>query len=159
MPLFIRLKAMYETIITTLNHYYLWIKALHIIAVICWMAGLFYLPRLFVYHVETDHEVIKESFKEWERRLYKIIMQPAMHLSLLSGVILATILDAWMSPWFHLKLTALILLVIFHFSLNTYRRELADQSCIRTGRFFRMINEIPTVLLIIIVIAVVVKPF
>ncbi len=152
-------QTMYETFMTVLNHSYLWIKALHIIAVICWMAGLFYLPRLLVYHVETANSDTQETFKIMEYKLYKIIMQPAMHLTLLSGILLAMILDTWMSPWFHLKLTAIIFLVFFHFSLNKYRKELADRRCKHTGRFFRMINEIPTVLLIIIVIAVVVKPF
>ncbi|MBX9976658.1 MAG: protoporphyrinogen oxidase HemJ [Alphaproteobacteria bacterium] len=149
----------FHNIIDIISPGYLWLKALHIIAVICWMAGLFYLPRLFVYHVEAEHDDTKDTLKMMQYKLYKIIMQPSMHLSLLSGILLAMILDTWMSPWFHLKLTALILLVFFHFSLNHYRKELADQGCKRTGRFFRMINEIPTVLLVIIVIAVVVKPF
>ncbi len=142
-----------------LDHYYLWIKAFHLIAVIAWMAGLFYLPRLFVYHVETSIRETRETFVVMEARLYKIIMQPAMHLTLTLGILLAMVPGTWSSPWLHAKLAAVFLLVLFHFFLNTCRKELAEGRCRFTGKFFRIINEIPTLLLIIIVIFAIVKPF
>lgn len=148
-----------EHLISIIEDYYLWIKAFHIIAVIAWMAGLFYLPRLFIYHIETDHFETKETFVIMERKLYKIIMQPAMHLSLLLGFALSMLPGTWSSPWIHLKLLAVFFLVGFHLMLNVWRKALKTNTCHRTSRFFRIINEIPTLLLIIIVIAVVVKPF
>lgn len=141
-----------------LDHSYLWIKGFHLVAVIAWMVGLFYLPRLFVYHSETAHKETRDTFIIMESKLYRIIMQPAMHLSLLLGFILATLAGAWVSPWFHLKLAAVFFLVIFHLFLNKCRKEFAEGRCRHTSRFFRIINEIPTVLLIIIVIATIVKP-
>ena len=142
-----------------LSEYYNWIKALHVMGVMAWMAGLFYLPRLFVYHTEAPNGACHETFKVMERKLFKIIMQPAMHFSLVSGIILAIIQDVWKTPWFHLKLTALVLLIAYHFFLNYARKLLEQDQCHYSGRFFRVINEIPTVLMAIIVIAVIVKPF
>lgn len=142
-----------------LSDYYLWIKAFHVMGVIAWMAALFYLPRLFVYHRETSSVEIHETFKVMQRRLYKIIMNPAMHFSLVTGVILAIIQDVWTDPWFHLKLAAVIFLIAYHFFLNYCRKLLANDNCHYSGRFFRIINEVPTVLMAIIVIAVIVKPF
>lgn len=150
---------MHTFLLDFLDQWYLWIKAFHIIAVIAWMAGIFYLPRLFVYHVETTNIDTKKTFIIMEHKLYKIIMQPSMHLSLLLGIILAMLPGTWSSPWFHLKLLAVFFLVFFHLFLNKCRKELAEDRCTRSGRFFRIINEIPTLLLAIIVIAVVVKPF
>lgn len=143
-----------------LSGYYLWIKGLHVLAVIAWMAGLFYLPRLFVYHVGVDPESETANvFKVMEYRLYKIIMVPSMLLSLASGIFLAMILEVWSSGWFHLKVTSVILLIIFQHLLSYWRKQLAAGTCVRTASFFRLINEVPTLLLIVIIICVIIKPF
>jgi putative membrane protein len=139
---------------------YLWIKAVHIIAIVAWMAGLFYLPRLFVYHAGVDPESeAAQLFKVMEYRLYKIIMAPSMLLSLASGIFLVMIQEVWSSGWFHLKMTCVICLMAFHHLLGHWRRQLAIGKCTRTALFFRLINEAPTLLLIVIVISVIVKPF
>lgn len=139
---------------------YLWIKALHVIAIVAWMAGLFYLPRLFVYHAGVDSKSeAAQLFQVMEYRLYQIIMIPSMLLSLASGVFLAMIQNVWSSGWFHLKLTCVVGLVILHHLLNHWRKQLATGACTRTAPFFRLINEVPTLLLIVIIISVIVKPF
>ena len=139
----------------------LWIKALHIVAVIAWMAGLFYLPRLYVYHVsqkigsETD-----ELFKIMERRLLKAIMRPACVVALLAGGYLVTASGfAWFDVWLSAKLLAVVLLVVYHGMLESYCKKFAGGWRGRSERYFRILNEVPTVLLIWIVIFVVVKPF
>ena len=139
----------------------LWIKALHIVAVIAWMAGLFYLPRLYVYHVsqkigsETD-----ELFKIMERRLLKAIMRPACVVALLAGGYLVTASGfAWSDVWLSAKLLAVVLLVVYHGMLESYCKKFAGGWRGRSERYFRILNEVPTVLLIWIVIFVVVKPF
>jgi putative membrane protein len=124
-----------------------------------WMAGLFYLPRLFVYHVEASNQEMRDTFCVMERRLFKIIMQPAMHFALALGIILAMLPGTWSAPWFHLKLTAIIILISYHYFLNKCRKDLLNGCCQRSSRFFRIINEIPSVILIIILIAVYVRPF
>lgn len=143
-----------------LEPYILWIKVIHVVSIIAWMAGLFYLPRLFVYHVKNVHNLeMAETFKLMEKRLYVFIMQPAMIFSLLTGGIIATIENIWSFGWIHLKLLAVISLLIFHLMLNHWRYNLAANNCSHGERFFRIINEIPTLLLIIIVICVKIKPF
>lgn len=140
--------------------YLLELKAFHIVCVIAWMAGLFYFPRLLVYHVQNqDKPEVTTVFKVMEKRLYKFIMMPAMIFSLISGIIIANITQAWSSNWMHLKLLAVISLVIFHLMLDYWRQNLSTNNCHHSEKFFRIINEIPTVLLIIIVIGVVLKPF
>jgi putative membrane protein len=143
-----------------LSDYYLWIKALHMFAVIAWMAGLFYLPRLLVYHsgVDTKSEAA-QLFTVMEYRLNRIIMIPSMLLSLASGIFLANIQDVWSSGWFHIKLTCVVGLVVFHYLLNHWHKQLATGVCKRNTPFFRLINEVPTLLLIVIIISVIVKPF
>lgn len=143
-----------------LDHY-LWIKALHIIAVIAWMAGLFYLPRLFVYHVTAEKGSDKsETFKVMERRLLKVIMNPAMIASWLLALLML-----WLNPvllesgWMHGKLTAVILLSGFHGVLAKNVRVFAADQNTKSEKYFRIINEVPTVLLFVIVILAVVKPF
>ena len=136
------------------------IKALHLISIIAWMSGLFYFPRLLVYHTQNkDNPQLVAVFKVMEERLYKIIMVPAMILSLLSGFIIANLTLVWSSGWMHLKVLAVVCLLIFHFMLNHWRQRLATYNCHHSEKFFRIINEIPTVLLIIIVICVILKPF
>ena len=144
----------------TLIPYYLWIKSLHVISVIAWMAGLFYLPRLFVYHSQpqTSPET-KATFLIMQDKLYRVIMQPAMIFSLTTGGILAILLKAWSEPWLHIKLLSILLLLVFHFSLRKWHFEFERGEIHRSERFFRMINEVPTVLLIAIVICVTIKPF
>ncbi len=140
--------------------YYLWFKALHLIAIVAWMAGLFYLPRLFVYHVGVDpSSEAAQLFKVMEYRLYKIIMVPSMLLSLASGIFLVMIQQVWSSGWFHLKLTCVVGLVLLQHLLSHWRKQLALGTCTRTAPFFRLINEVPTLLLIFIIISVIVKPF
>jgi protoporphyrinogen IX oxidase len=139
----------------------LWIKALHIIAVIAWMAGLFYLPRLYVYHtkqiVGSDTD---ELFKVMERRLLKAIMRPACVVALLAGGYLVSVSGfAWSDHWLLLKLVGVLALLIYHGMLESYCGKFAGGWRGRTERYFRVLNEVPTVLLIWIVIFVVVKPF
>lgn len=145
-----------------LQPYYLWIKAFHMVSIVAWMAGIFYMPRLLVYHTQAQSKGEASSFFEiMEKRLYKIIMVPAMHLSLVLGIILAIIPDVinWSSGWLHVKLLCVLALIFFQYQLNRWRQELAQGSCTKSTRFFRVINEIPTLLLIIICICVIVKPF
>jgi len=136
-----------------MSDYYLWAKAFHIIFIVAWMAGL------FVYHVGVDpNSEAAQLFKLMEYRLYKIIMVPSMFLSLASGIFLAMIQQVWSSGWFHIKLTCVVCLVIFQHLLSYWRKQLAIGTCIRNARFFRLINEVPTLLLVIIVISIIVKP-
>lgn len=136
----------------------LWIKSLHLIFVVSWFAGLFYLPRLFVYHAQATDGISLERFKLMERRLYRGIMMPAMFLTLASGLWL------WLGfgfrgGWIHAKVVLVVLLVAYHFWLRRMLGDFARGANTRTDRFYRVVNELPTVLLIAIVILVVVKPF
>lgn len=138
-----------------------WVKALHVISVIAWMAGLFYLPRLFVYHVGTEPGSIQsETFKIMERRLLRGIINPAMVLTWLFGLwmVFAGVVD-WSSGWPYVKAAAVIALSGFHGLLSRWRREFAEDRNTRPARFYRIINEVPTVLMVVIVLAVVAKPF
>jgi protoporphyrinogen IX oxidase len=140
---------------------YLWLKAFHLIAVVAWMAGLFYLPRLMVYHRRTAiGGETSETFKVMERRLLKAIMYPAMALSWILGLALIWVTDAFasMSLWLVVKLIAVVALTGFHFWLASFVNAFHEDERPRDERFFRTINEIPTVLLIVIVIMAVVKP-
>jgi putative membrane protein len=139
---------------------YLWIKAAHVIAVISWMAGMLYLPRLFVYHSETPKGSIQsDTFKIMERRLLKAIINPAMALTWVLGLILVW-QGGWItSGWLHAKILLVLVLSGVHgFLSKTVRIFAADQNT-RPAKFYRMINEVPTVLMILIVILVIVKPF
>lgn len=139
---------------------YLWIKVVHILAVISWMAGLFYLPRLFVYHADAPLGGEGDAtFKVMERRLLKAIMRPAAVVVLLSGLALLHVLALPISePWVALKLMAVVLMFGFHGLLERHASEFRLGQRRRTSRYFRIINEIPTVLLVAIVIFVVVRP-
>ena len=142
-----------------LADFYLWIKAAHVMAVIAWMAGLFYLPRLFVYHVDAQiGSVQSETFKVMERRLYKAIMVPAMLASWVFGLMLVSIIGLE-GTWLWVKWVAVLGLTGFQGLLGRHVRLFAaDQNC-HTGRYFRIINEVPTLAMIVIVIMVIVKPF
>jgi protoporphyrinogen IX oxidase len=141
---------------------YPWLKALHIIAVIAWMAGLLYLPRLFVYHAETPAGSGQAStFAVMERRLMRGIMIPALVLTYAFGIALAAtpgIVD-WRSGWIWAKLALVLVLTVFHALLEWWRRDFAAGRNRRPARFYRIVNELPTLAMIAIVILVVVKPF
>lgn len=139
----------------------LYIKALHIISVIAWMAGVLYLPRLFVYHTEAEKgSVQSETFKVMERRLLRAIITPAMIATWVFGLILAFTVVNWAhAGWFHAKLVLVIVLSGFTGFLSRWTREFAEDRNMHSQRFFRIANEVPTVLLIAIVILAVVKPF
>ena len=140
---------------------YLLFKSLHLIAVISWMAGLLYLPRIFVYHVENINDQNSTNiFKTMEKKLYFYIMIPAMILSWIFGLILIFIIgfDVLSATWIQLKLIFVVLLTFYHFYLGQCLKNLAFKKNNKTSKFFRIINEIPTILLILIVFIVVFKP-
>ena len=152
---------MWEVFTDFLSDIYLWTKALHIISVIPWMAGIFYLPRLFVYHVESIERGIEpdDIFHTMERKLLKMIMNPAMISSLIFGILLLItpgIVD-WSSVWVWVKLLSITLMIWFHFWLGSRRKDFVAGKNTRTGRQYRMMNEIPTILMFIIVFSVVLK--
>ena len=139
---------------------YDWLKAFHIIAVIAWMAGMLYLPRLFVYHCEADPGSRQsETFKVMERRLLKAIINPAMILTWALGLVLAWQGGWFVAHWLQLKIVLVLAMSAVHGILVRYVREFAADKRRKPQRYFRILNEIPTVLLIGIVILVVVKPF
>ena len=139
---------------------YLWIKALHIIAVISWMAGMLYLPRLFVYHcTATPGSEQSETFKVMERRLLKAIMTPAMIVSWIAGLALALESGAFDTGWFRVKFALVLAMTAMHGFMSRWRRDFAADHNPRPQKFYRIANEIPTVLMIAIVILAVVKPF
>ncbi len=138
---------------------YIWLKALHIIAVISWMAGMLYLPRLFVYHAEAVvGSELSETLKIMERRLLRVIMNPAMLVSLIAGGALLAYQD-FSSGWLHVKLTAIIGMVIMHMLMAKWRKDFEADKNTRSHRFYRFANEVPTVLMLLIVVMAVVKPF
>lgn len=137
---------------------YIWIKALHIIAVVCWFAALLYLPRLFVYHSQTQDTEGKERFKIMERKLYRGIMTPSMIATFLFGAYLAARLG-FPGGWLSLKLVLVVLLTGYHFYCGKLLKSFAKDENHHGHVFYRWFNEIPAVLLIIIVILAVVKPF
>ncbi len=143
-----------------LADYSLWIKAGHVIAVIAWMAGMLYLPRLFVYHCETlPGSEGSERFKVMERRLLKAIINPAMAAVWVLGLMLVWVTDAHMQLWFQIKFALVLALSGFHGFLVGRWRDFALDRNRRSARFYRIINEVPAVLMVLIVILAVVKPF
>lgn len=140
---------------------YLWIKALHVISVIAWMAGMLYLPRLYVYHAgAAPGSEASETFKVMERRLLKAITTPAMISSLIFGIAMLVMEPEWLKQgWLHAKLTCVLGLLAVHGMLARSRREFAEDRNTRSPRYYRVVNEVPTVLMIAIVIFVIVKPF
>ena len=139
---------------------YLLFKSLHLIAVISWMAGLLYLPRIFVYHSEATHESQKNVFKTMERKLYNYIMMPAMLLSWIFGVLLihSLGLGIFSELWMQIKIVSVSLLTFYHFLLGKYISDFAINNNDKTSKFFRTINEIPTIILIVVVFVVIFKP-
>lgn len=139
---------------------YSWIKALHVIAVISWIAGMLYLPRLMVYHCAAEAgSVQSETFKVMERRLLKAIINPAMIVTWLAGLYLAYAGGWYLAGWFHAKFALVLVLSGFHGALSRWVRDFAQDTNTRPARFFRIANEVPTLLMVGIVILVVVKPF
>ena len=142
-------------------NYYLLFKSLHLIAVISWMVGLLYLPRIFVYHVEnSEKKETTEVFEVMEKRLYFYIMRPAMILSWFFGIILIYIngIDIFSQLWMHIKLGLVVLLTIYHEYLGVCLKLLKLKTNTRSARFFRIINEVPTIILIFIILIVIFKP-
>ena len=139
---------------------YLLFKSLHLIAVISWMAGLLYLPRIFAYHAEADHDSQKLVFKTMERKLYNFIMMPAMLLSWIFGILLihSIGLGAFNEKWMQIKTIAVVLLTYYHFTLGKYLNDFAIDNNQKTSKFFRIYNEIPTIILILVIFVVVFKP-
>jgi protoporphyrinogen IX oxidase len=139
---------------------YEWLKALHVIAVIAWMAGLLYLPRLFVYHVPaTVGSELSETLKVMERRLLKYIMNPAMIVTWFVGLWLAWQGLWFKAGWFHGKLTLVLIMSGVHGYLAGQVKAFAQDRRVKDQRFYRILNEVPTVLMIFTVILVIVKPF
>ena len=139
---------------------YLLFKSLHLIAVISWMAGLLYLPRIFVYHAEASQESQKDVFKTMERKLYNYIMMPAMLLSWLFGVLLIHSLgfNIFMELWMQIKIVSVLTLTYYHFLLGKYLNDFAIDNNSKSSKFYRIMNEVPTILLIVVVFVVVFKP-
>ncbi len=139
---------------------YEWIKALHVIAVIAWMAGMLYLPRLFVYHCEAEiGSKQAETFKIMERRLLKAIINPAMIVTWLAGLYLAWSGHWFSVGWFQGKFLLVIVMSGVHGFFSRWVKDFAADSNVRSQKFYRVINEVPTILMVGIVILVVVKPF
>ncbi len=139
---------------------YLWVKALHVIAIIAWMAGMLYLPRLYVYHCAAEPgSAQSETFKVMERRLLRAIVNPAMILAWILGLALVAHLDAWGEAWMHAKFACVIALSTLHGFLGRWRRQFAADDNRHEARFYRLMNEVPTALMIAIVVLVVVRPF
>ncbi|MEZ5873001.1 MAG: protoporphyrinogen oxidase HemJ [Nitratireductor sp.] len=142
------------------GRFYLWAKAVHVMAVISWMAGMFYLPRLFIYHCDAETgSVQSETFKLMEGRLLRVIMNPAMTIAWVFGIWLAWKSDVWLEVWFLVKFAAVIAMSAAHGQLAKGVRLFAEDRNTVSARHWRMINEIPTVLMIVIVVMVIVRPF
>ena len=139
---------------------YLLFKSLHLIAVISWMAGLLYLPRIFVYHSEANDTPQKTVFKTMERKLYNYIMMPAMMLSWLFGILLIHSLgfSVFGELWMQIKIVLVVIMTYYHFTLGKYLNDFAIDNNQKTSKFFRIYNEIPTVILIVVIFVVIFKP-
>lgn len=143
---------------------YQWFKAFHIVGIVCWFAGMFYLPRLFVYHAEANEQpeparsILKNQYQIMEKRLYSIIMTPAMLLTIAMAIGLLTVEpDVLKQPWMHIKLACVLLLVGYHHYCKRLMKKLAADECQMTGQQFRWFNEFPTVFFVIVVMLAVFK--
>ena len=138
-----------------------WITAFHIIAVVCWFAALFYLPRLFVYHAMSEDKVSIERFKVMERKLYRGIGNPSMIATVALGLALASLYPDYFlhAPWFHVKMALVVLLLIYHHACLYFLKQFRDDRNTRSHVFYRWFNEVPVLMLVGIVIMVVVRPF
>ncbi|XXK45123.1 protoporphyrinogen oxidase HemJ [Porticoccaceae bacterium nBUS_17] len=139
---------------------YQWVLAFHIIAVICWFAALFYLPRLFVYHAISEDEISIERFKVMQHKLYRGIANPSMIATIIFGLWLVTLVPAYLNEiWFQLKAGLVLLLIGYHHMCLSHMKRLAEDRNDKTHVYFRVFNEVPVLILVGIVILVVVKPF
>ena len=142
--------------------YYSWILSFHVMSVLSWMAMLFYMPRLFVYHIEhsSNGKAFTNVIEIQERKLYNMIGLPAMWASLISGLWMIYLNPAMFDSglWLYIKLVAITLMIAYNFTLGYYRKKLLNGKCVKSGKFFRAYNEVPTILMIVIVIMVVIKP-
>lgn len=139
---------------------YLWLKAFHIIAVVCWFAALFYLPRLFVYHSMSDDKASIDRFKVMERKLYRGIANPSMMVSIALGIWLLALIPEYLKMgWMHAKLAFVVALVVYHLLCKRHLKALAEDRCDKSHVYFRWFNEVPVIMLVAIVILVVVRPF
>jgi len=162
------IKALREITSTTPPRYcrfeespvYLWIKAFHIMAVVTWFAGLFYLPRLFVYHAMSEDQTSRDRFKIMERKLYRGIMTPSMVIAVGLGVWMLVLAPQWLQQgWLHAKLTLVALLIIYHFICGAQLKRFASDNNSRSHVFYRWFNEAPVLVLVGAVLLVVLKPF
>lgn len=145
-----------------LNSIYLWIKAVHVMAVIAWMAGLFYLPRLYVYHAERAAvgSELDLTFQVMEDKLLRLIMNPSMIVAWIAGLIMIGLgAFDWSAAWSWIKIVSVLLMTGAHGWMSARRKEFAAGTNTRTGRTYRLFNEVPTVLMLLIVVAVIVRPF
>ncbi len=143
---------------------YQWFKAFHIVGIVCWFAGMFYLPRLFVYHAEANEQpeparsILKNQYQIMEKRLFSIIMTPAMVLTIAMAIgLVSTEPEVLREPWLHIKLAGVALLLIYHYLCLRIMKQFATDTCKMTGQQFRWFNEFPTVLFVIIVMLAVFK--
>jgi protoporphyrinogen IX oxidase len=151
---------MFDGFIEATSPYMLWVKAAHVFAVMSWWAGMMYLPRLFVYHTETRPGSAEyDRFVLMERKLMRIIVNPAMIATWVFGLWLASVQGVWGEAWFHAKLFLVVVLSGIHGMFSRWRRDFEAGRNTKSQRFFRIVNEIPAVITIAIVILVVVKPF
>ena len=142
------------------DNFYLWAKALHVVAVISWMAGLLYMPRLFIYHFDSEPgSKQSETFKVMEQRLLSVIMRPAMAAAWLLGLYIAWTIYGFHGGWLHAKLLLVVLLTGYHEFLGKAVKDFASDRREKSPRFWRLMNEVPTLLMLAIVILVIVKPF
>lgn len=139
----------------------LWLKAFHIIAVVCWFAALFYLPRLFIYHTMSEDEVSRERFKIMESKLYRLIGTPSMIATITLGVALIFFNPEYYlsAGWMHAKLALVLICVLYHFACGYHLRQLSAGTSKKSHKYFRVFNELPVFILIPVVILVVVRPF
>lgn len=139
---------------------YQWIKAIHLISLISWMAGTLYLLRLFVYHAMETEQVVRDRLAVMERRLQKAIATPAMIATLATGIWMLVLVPLWLKqPWMHVKLTCVFALAGVHGMSGGWRKRLITEPNFKSHKFFRVMNEVPTLLMVIIVIMVIVRPF
>lgn len=139
---------------------YNWILWFHIISLVSWFAALFYMPRLFVYHAENiDNKGFVEVVKIMEMKIYKYIGLPAMYATVLSGAYLAYSIGFSGNAWLHAKILLVVILMAYFFTLGRYRVQFLEDRCEKSGKFFRAYNEVPTILLMVIVALVIIKPF
>ena len=139
---------------------YDWLTALHVIAVFAWMAGMLYLPRLYVYHANAKPgSELSETLKVMERRLLRAIIDPAMTVAWIFGLWMAWVGDLWGQPWFQVKLAMAIAMSTLHGFLSRWRRDFEKDANRHSAKFYRVMNEVPTLILIVIVIMVIVRPF